>query len=61
MDPFKFNFLLHFSIIGNENVGKFFEIDKRSGQINIRPDAELDVNHLKSDFISFSVEVSIWM
>ncbi|XP_037922792.1 cadherin-87A [Hermetia illucens] len=47
-----------YSIIGNENVGKFFEIDKRSGQINIRPDAELDVNHLKSDFISFSVEAN---
>ncbi|XP_055857461.1 cadherin-87A isoform X2 [Episyrphus balteatus] len=47
-----------YRIIGNEQIDSIFDIDKRSGQVTIKPDAVLDVNHLKSDNLIFSVEAN---
>ncbi|XP_037950631.1 cadherin-87A [Teleopsis dalmanni] len=47
-----------YSIIGSKQVEQIFDIDKRSGQITIRPNATLDVTHLKTDNLIFSVEAN---
>ncbi|XP_055907536.1 cadherin-87A isoform X2 [Eupeodes corollae] len=47
-----------YRIIGNEQIDSIFDIDKRSGQVTIKPDAVLDVNHLRSDNLIFAVEAN---
>lgn len=47
-----------YRIIGNEQIDSIFDIDKRSGQVTIKPDAVLDVNHLQSDNLIFAVEAN---
>lgn len=47
---------ISYRIIAPELIGKMFRVDKRTGQLSISPDATLDVNHLKSEHVSFQVE-----
>lgn len=44
-------------ILGNDNIQDLFTIDKHTGQLFIKDTMALDVNHLKSENIFFSVEV----
>lgn len=50
----------HFRILGNDNILDLFTIDKHTGQLFIKDTMALDVNHLKSENIFFSVEVNDW-
>lgn len=50
----------HFRILGNDNILDLFTIDKHTGQLFIKDTMALDVNHLKSENIFFSVEVNGW-
>lgn len=52
---------LNFRIIENDAVEYLFAIDKRSGQLSIKESTVLDVNHLHTENIIFSVEVSTEM
>lgn len=47
-----------FRILGNDNIQNLFAIDKHTGQLFIKDTVALDVNHLKSENIFFSVEVN---
>lgn len=47
----------HFRILGNNSILDLFTIDKHTGQLFIKDTMALDVNHLKSENIFFSVEV----
>lgn len=47
----------NFRILGQANIFDLFTIDKHTGQLFIKDTAALDVNHLKSENIYFSVEV----
>lgn len=47
----------NFRILGETNILDLFTIDKHTGQVFIKDTAALDVNHLKSENIYFSVEV----
>lgn len=46
-----------FRILGTDNIQNLFTIDKHTGQLFIKDTVALDVNHLKSENIFFSVEV----
>lgn len=48
-----------YRIIGNDVALKSFDIEKRTGQLSIKKDATLDVNHLHGTSILFSVEVNL--
>lgn len=45
-------------MISKDAVAHLFTIDGRSGQLSIKEPTILDVNHLHSENIIFSVEVS---
>lgn len=45
-----------YSIVAPEHIRNMFRIDKRTGQLSISPDSSLDVNHLKSEHVSFAVQ-----
>lgn len=47
-----------YSLIAPEHIRTMFRIDKRTGQLSISPDSTLDVNHLKSEHVSFSVQAN---
>ncbi|XP_067636828.1 cadherin-87A [Eurosta solidaginis] len=47
---------ISYRIIGDAQIASIFTIDKRSGQITVRPNATLDVTHLKRDYLVFAVE-----
>lgn len=51
-----FIIFLLFSIVGDKLILDTFAIDNQTGQITIRPNATLDVTHLKNDNLVFSVE-----
>lgn len=51
-------FSVPFSIVGDKLIQDTFAIDNQTGQITIRPNATLDVTHLKNDNLVFSVEAS---
>lgn len=44
-------------ILENDNILDLFTIDKHTGQLFIKDTMALDVNHLKSENLFFSVEV----
>ncbi|XP_055375511.1 cadherin-87A [Condylostylus longicornis] len=46
-----------YRIIGNDTIHNLFDIDKRSGQITLRPNVTLDVNNLNTSLF-FGVEAS---
>ncbi|GAB0095360.1 Cadherin-87A [Sergentomyia squamirostris] len=47
-----------YKIIGSEAVQSLFLIDKRSGQLSISKNVNLDVNHIHSENVRFQVEAS---
>lgn len=47
---------INYRIIAPDPIRQMFRIDKRTGQVSIAPEATLDVNHLKSEHVSFEVE-----
>lgn len=47
---------INYRIVAPDLIRQMFRIDKRTGQLSIAPDAALDVNHLKSEHVSFEVE-----
>lgn len=47
---------ISYRIVAPDHIRKMFRIDKRTGQLSIAPDSVLDVNHLKSEHVSFDVE-----
>lgn len=49
---------INYRIIGNDAAQKLFSIDKRTGQLSVIENTMIDVNHLKSENIFFSVEVT---
>ncbi|XP_043864280.1 cadherin-87A [Drosophila mojavensis] len=49
---------ISYRIIGSPQIESIFDIDKRSGQISIRPNASLDVTNLKSEQLIFVVEAN---
>ncbi|XP_030078648.1 cadherin-87A [Drosophila hydei] len=49
---------ISYRIIGSSQIESIFDIDKRSGQISIRPNASLDVTNLKSEQLIFVVEAN---
>lgn len=49
---------ISYSIIGTPQIRSIFDIDKLTGQITIRPDATLDVTHLKTDNLVFQVQAN---
>ncbi|XP_030572028.1 cadherin-87A [Drosophila novamexicana] len=49
---------ISYRIIGSPQIESTFDIDKRSGQISIRPNASLDVTNLKSEQLIFVVEAN---
>lgn len=52
-----FRILSNGSSNASTHVSNLFNIDKQTGQLYIRDASALDVNHLKSEFIFFAVEV----
>lgn len=46
-----------FRILGNNEILNLFTIDKHTGQLFIKDTMALDVNHLNTENIYFSVEV----
>lgn len=48
---------ISFRILGNDNILDLFTIDTHTGQLFIKDTMALDVNHLKSESILFSVQV----
>ncbi|XP_062126234.1 cadherin-87A [Drosophila sulfurigaster albostrigata] len=49
---------ISYRIIGSPQIESIFDIDKQSGQINIRPNASLDVTNLNSEQLIFVVEAN---
>ncbi|XP_039957046.1 cadherin-87A [Bactrocera tryoni] len=47
-----------YRIIGDEQITSVFAIDRRTGQITVRPNATLDVTYLKRDYLVFAVEAN---
>lgn len=47
-----------YRIIGDEQIISVFAIDRRTGQITVRPNATLDVTYLKRDYLVFAVEAN---
>ncbi|KAM7364223.1 cadherin 87A isoform 3-T5 [Cochliomyia hominivorax] len=47
-----------YKIVGDKLIQDTFAIDNKTGQITIRPNATLDVTHLKNDNLVFSVEAN---
>lgn len=54
---FSFSILSKIRILGNNEILNLFTIDKHTGQLFIKDTMALDVNHLNSENIYFSVEV----
>lgn len=50
---------INYRIIGNDAAQHLFSIDKQ-GQLTVTENTMIDVNHLKSENIYFSVEVNIF-
>lgn len=53
----QFECIFSFRILGNDNIQNLFAINSHTGQLFIKDTVALDVNHLKSENIFFSVEV----